>query len=156
MLVGMQFLCNRRLLRELLLVDWAVLDRYHGFNNVVRYLCGLSSHCLQKSRWLADRANIHGFRDKCLSSQMAALALPPVLRPRFRNRRLRCRFGTMGGWDAGLQKGLCFDALLRLPEAAYEQRTGQPLPRAPKYIYETGFNVEGWGEESSTYSALEG
>ncbi len=42
-------------------------------------------------------------------------------------------------------KDLYFDALLRLPEAAYEQRTGQPLPRAPKYIYETGFNVEGWG-----------
>lgn len=45
---------------------------------------------------------------------------------------------------ANLQR-LCFDALLRLPEAAYERRTGQPLPRAPKYIDETGFNVEGWG-----------
>ena len=42
------------------------------------------------------------------------------------------------------KKGLYFDALLRLPEAAYELRTGQSLPRAPKYIYETGFNVEGW------------
>ncbi|WP_425422721.1 DUF4240 domain-containing protein [Phaeodactylibacter xiamenensis] len=42
-------------------------------------------------------------------------------------------------------KDLYFDALLRLPEADYEQRTGQSLPRAPKYIYETGFNVEGWG-----------
>jgi hypothetical protein len=35
--------------------------------------------------------------------------------------------------------------LLRLPEAAHEQRTGQPLPRGPKDVYETGFNVEGWG-----------
>ncbi len=51
-------------------------------------------------------------------------------------------------------KGLYFDALLRLPEAAYELRAGQPLPRAPKYIYETGFNVEGWGEENCAFSAL--
>jgi hypothetical protein len=59
----------------------------------------------------------------------------------------------MGGWDAGLQR-LCFDALLRLPEAAYERRTGQPLPRAPKYIWETGFNVEGWGDEGCAFSIL--
>jgi hypothetical protein len=43
------------------------------------------------------------------------------------------------------KKGLYSDALLRLPEATYELRAGQPLPRAPKYVYETGFNVEGWG-----------
>ena len=60
-------------------------------------------------------------------------------------------FGTN---PALFPKDLYFEALLRLPEAAYEQRAGQPLPRGPKYIYETGFNVEGWGDEAVSVSRL--
>jgi hypothetical protein len=67
--------------------------------------------------------------------QAAIPQSPPAL-SLWNDGRLGCRLA---------KKRLCFDALLRLPEAAYERRTGQPLPRAPKYIWETGFNVEGWG-----------
>lgn len=44
-------------------------------------------------------------------------------------------------------KALYFERLLELPARAYERKTGRSLPRAPKRIYETGFNLEGWGEQ---------
>lgn len=40
-----------------------------------------------------------------------------------------------------------FEALLRLPELAWELRTGkEEWDHIPPYNYETGFNEEGWGE----------
>lgn len=49
---------------------------------------------------------------------------------------------------ADFPKDLFFEALLSLPSLAYEQKTGKELPRAPKYIYETGFNPEGWRDQA--------
>lgn len=51
---------------------------------------------------------------------------------------------------ATFPKDLFFEALLQLPEKAYFRKTGKPLEHIPKYIYETGFNPGGWGEEVIT------
>jgi hypothetical protein len=45
-------------------------------------------------------------------------------------------------------KDLYFEVLLNLPFEAYERRENSPLNYAPKFVYETGFNVEGWGEKA--------
>jgi hypothetical protein len=49
---------------------------------------------------------------------------------------------------ADFPRDLFFEALLHLPDLAYERKTGRELPRPPKYIYETGFNPEGWGDKA--------
>ncbi|MCO6491014.1 MAG: DUF4240 domain-containing protein [Phaeodactylibacter sp.] len=51
---------------------------------------------------------------------------------------------------ATFPKDLFFESLLGLPEKAYFKKTGKPLEHLPKYIYETGFNPSGWGEEAIT------
>ncbi|MEM8528303.1 MAG: DUF4240 domain-containing protein [Bacteroidota bacterium] len=45
-------------------------------------------------------------------------------------------------------KNLYFEALLDLPSRAYALREKHPLNYVPKFMYETGFNVEGWGEKA--------
>lgn len=40
---------------------------------------------------------------------------------------------------------LSFEDLLYLPELAWELRTGKPWDYLPACNYETGFNVQGWG-----------
>ncbi|MEM8526310.1 MAG: DUF4240 domain-containing protein [Bacteroidota bacterium] len=45
-------------------------------------------------------------------------------------------------------KDLFFESLLYLPEKVYRLKTGKPLEYMPKFIYETGFNVKGWGEKA--------
>ncbi|MEZ4886721.1 MAG: DUF4240 domain-containing protein [Chitinophagales bacterium] len=45
-------------------------------------------------------------------------------------------------------KDLYFEALLNLPHKAWLKKTGENLQYSPRYVFETGFNVEGWGEES--------
>lgn len=49
---------------------------------------------------------------------------------------------------ADFPKDLFFEALLSLSELAYKRKMGKELPRPPKYIYETGFNPEGWGDKA--------
>ena len=49
---------------------------------------------------------------------------------------------------ADFPKNLFFESLLRLPDMAYARKTGKKIPRPPKYIYETGFNPEGWGDKA--------
>lgn len=49
---------------------------------------------------------------------------------------------------ADFPKDLFFEALLALPSLAYKRKTGEELPRPPKYIYETGFNSDGWGDKA--------
>lgn len=44
-----------------------------------------------------------------------------------------------------MPKDLIFEALLYLPNEAYEKKTGKELQYVPKYNYETFFNIEGWG-----------
>ncbi len=43
---------------------------------------------------------------------------------------------------------LYFEALLDIPEHAWLRRTGRSLSYVPKYIYETGFNPNGWGADT--------
>jgi hypothetical protein len=43
---------------------------------------------------------------------------------------------------------LYFEALLDLPHKAYQAKTGKDIEKAPKFIYETGFNPKGWGEQA--------
>lgn len=40
------------------------------------------------------------------------------------------------------------ETLLRLPGWAYYLKTGHELNQPPKFIFETGFNVEGWGDQA--------
>ncbi len=49
---------------------------------------------------------------------------------------------------ADFPKDLFFEALLSLPDLAYKRKTGKELPQPPKYIYETGFNPEDWGDKA--------
>jgi hypothetical protein len=49
---------------------------------------------------------------------------------------------------ADFPKDLFFEFLLRLPDLAYKRKTGTELPRPSKYIYETGFNRDGWGDKA--------
>jgi hypothetical protein len=43
---------------------------------------------------------------------------------------------------------LYFEALLYLPERAWFRKTGNEFEAFPKYIFETGFNPNGWGADS--------
>jgi hypothetical protein len=45
-------------------------------------------------------------------------------------------------------KNLYFEALLDIPEHAWLRKTGRRLEHLPKYIYETGFNPNGWGADT--------
>jgi Protein of unknown function (DUF4240) len=45
-------------------------------------------------------------------------------------------------------KDLYFEALLDLPERAWFRKTGNKLEHLPKYIFETGFNPNGWGADT--------
>lgn len=45
-------------------------------------------------------------------------------------------------------KDLFFEILLELPERAWKMKTGKELEHFPKFMYETGFNVKGWGEQA--------
>lgn len=47
-------------------------------------------------------------------------------------------------------KDMFFDDLLYLPEYAWTMKTGQVFNHLPKYMYETGFNSSGWGEQAIT------
>ena len=47
-------------------------------------------------------------------------------------------------------KNLYFEALLELPERAWLRKTGQNLEYYPRFIYETGFNPNGWGADTIT------
>ncbi len=44
-------------------------------------------------------------------------------------------------------KDVYFEALLNLPEKAWRKKTGEELEHLPKYMYETGFNPNGWGKQ---------
>jgi hypothetical protein len=43
---------------------------------------------------------------------------------------------------------LFFEALLEIPERAWLRKTGGRLEYLPKFIYETGFNPNGWGADT--------
>jgi len=45
-------------------------------------------------------------------------------------------------------KDIFFDDLLYLPEYAWKIKTDQAFNHLPKYMYETGFNSSGWGEQA--------
>lgn len=45
-------------------------------------------------------------------------------------------------------KDLFFEALLDIPEHAWLRKTGRNLDHMPKYIFETGFNPNGWGADT--------
>jgi len=45
-------------------------------------------------------------------------------------------------------KNLFFEALLDIPERAWFRKTGTQMEHLPKYIYETGFNPNGWGADT--------
>ncbi len=45
-------------------------------------------------------------------------------------------------------KNSYFEALLSLPHDAYRLKTGEDLEHAPAFVFETGFNVIGWGEQA--------
>ncbi len=43
-----------------------------------------------------------------------------------------------------------FEALFDIPERTWLRKTGKNLDHFPKYIYETGFNPQGWGADTIT------
>lgn len=45
-------------------------------------------------------------------------------------------------------KNLFFEALLNIPERAWFRKTGGDLEHQAKYIFETGFNPNGWGADT--------
>jgi len=45
-------------------------------------------------------------------------------------------------------KNLFFEALLDISERAWFRKTGTELEHQPKYIFETGFNPNGWGADT--------
>jgi len=45
-------------------------------------------------------------------------------------------------------KDLYFEAFLDIPERAWFRKTGNQMEHLPKYIYETGFNPNGWGADT--------
>ena len=47
-------------------------------------------------------------------------------------------------------KDLYFEAILDIPERAWFRKTGKPFEHFPKYLYETGFNPNGWGTDTVT------
>lgn len=47
-----------------------------------------------------------------------------------------------------MPKDLFFEPLLYLASEAYQLKTGEELNRLPAYIYETFFNVKGWGTKA--------
>ncbi|MBL7795693.1 MAG: DUF4240 domain-containing protein [Saprospiraceae bacterium] len=47
-------------------------------------------------------------------------------------------------------KDLYFEAMLDIPERAWFRKTGNQMEHLPKYIYETGFNPNGWGADTIT------
>lgn len=47
-------------------------------------------------------------------------------------------------------KDLFFEAILDIPERAWFRKTGKRFEYLPKYIYETGFNPNGWGADTIT------
>ncbi len=47
-------------------------------------------------------------------------------------------------------KDLFFEAILVIPERAWFRKTGKKLEHFPKYMYETGFNPNGWGADTIT------
>ncbi|HRI59856.1 MAG TPA: DUF4240 domain-containing protein [Saprospiraceae bacterium] len=49
---------------------------------------------------------------------------------------------------AAFPKNLYFEALLDIPERAWFRKTGSDLEHLPKYIFETGFNPNGWGADT--------
>jgi hypothetical protein len=49
---------------------------------------------------------------------------------------------------AQFPKNLFFEALLNIPERAWFRKTGTQMDHLPKYIYETGFNPNGWGADT--------
>ena len=51
---------------------------------------------------------------------------------------------------ASFPKDLFFEAILDIPERAWFRKTGKKLEHFPKYMYETGFNPNGWGADTIT------
>lgn len=49
---------------------------------------------------------------------------------------------------ANFPKDLFFEALLNIPERAWFRKTGTSMEHLPRYIYETGFNPNGWGVDT--------
>lgn len=49
---------------------------------------------------------------------------------------------------AQFPKDLFFEALLDISERAWFRKTGTQMEHLPKYIYETGFNPNGWGADT--------
>lgn len=47
-------------------------------------------------------------------------------------------------------KDTYFSALLNLPDLAWKRRTGEAFDYLPQYIYETGFNPQGWPDDVIT------
>jgi hypothetical protein len=43
-----------------------------------------------------------------------------------------------------------FEAILDISERAWFRKTGKKLAHLPKYLYETGFNPNGWGADTIT------
>lgn len=52
---------------------------------------------------------------------------------------------------AAFPKDLFFEALLDLPERAWLRKTGKEFDYLPRYIFETGFNPNGWGADTITF-----
>lgn len=52
-------------------------------------------------------------------------------------------------------KDTYFPALLNLPDLAWERKTGESFDYLPQYIYETGFNPEGWSNDAINHVLLQ-
>ncbi len=51
---------------------------------------------------------------------------------------------------AAFPKDLYFEAILDIPARAWLRKTGSDFDYFPKYVYETGFNPNGWGADTIT------
>ncbi|MDX2133325.1 MAG: DUF4240 domain-containing protein [Saprospiraceae bacterium] len=52
---------------------------------------------------------------------------------------------------AAFPHDLYFEALLNIAERAWFRKTGRDWDHMPKYIYETGFNPNGWGADTISF-----
>ena len=55
------------------------------------------------------------------------------------------------GNPSAFPKDLYFESLLDVPERAWFRKTGKDLEHLPKYIFETGFNPNGWGADTISF-----
>ena len=59
-------------------------------------------------------------------------------------------YETVMADPAKFPKDTFFSALLNLPDLAWKRSTGETFDYLPQYIYETGFNPQGWPDDVIT------